>query len=341
MHKPDYKVITACIGDNPKQQRWRDHPEWGATLLRFHASDPNLYIGAYEEEKLVGCMIAHAEELLIRGTSYKAAVIAITEVVTSHRGRGIASKMLDRMLEQVEKLQMDLVLAFQTAGRGGKNILKRAGFSKIHKHAHAGKVLDKDRMDNLMALNPVLRKIALKIIDSSIGETNPSKGKIRFANSADLHQIVDLLNRETERLDIASIWTLEYLQRMMDWRYKIFVLEEEGDILGALIGYEEVATLGKDYFISGLLKEMVYQDEVKLEDRVAFLNHALSYFKGRGIPSVSYPYPKNVDQVIKKAGFNILPSDERTTFLKPLSEAAKELPNVIPKFKYVNVFLIC
>ena len=179
MEKPDYEAITACIGDNPKQRRWRDHPTWGRELLQFHAPDTRLYLGAYQGEDLIGCMIAHSDQLKIRGTVFNAAIIAITEVRTANRNQGIATEMLAKSLNQLSQLKFDVVLAFLIADRGGTNILKRAGFQKIHKYGHAGKALDKEKMDKLMDLNPVLRKIALKIIDSSIGETLPPYGIIR------------------------------------------------------------------------------------------------------------------------------------------------------------------
>ncbi len=47
-------------------------------------------------------------------------------------------------------------------------------------------------MDELMDLNPLLRKIALKIISDKIGITEPLRGVIREAQEADLDQIVKL-----------------------------------------------------------------------------------------------------------------------------------------------------
>ena len=338
---PDYKVLAACIGDNPKQQRWSDYPDWGEELLQFHAPDPRLYVGAYKGKNLVGCMIAHPDTLRIRGKSFNTAVIAITEVLMLHRKQGIASKMLEKMLSQITSLGFELVLAFQTAGRGGKNILKRAGFKKIYKYGHAGKVLDKDKMDKLMDLNPILRKIALKIISAKIGETKPVRGVIREVKEDDLDQIVDLLNKESDRLDIASYWTKEYLKKKIDWRYKVFVLEKENAILGAVITYTEIGTLGKDYFTTGFLKEMVFQEGVEDRAKQILVNNVLRRFKEKEIPSISYPYPRNVWRVIKKLGFHVLPGDERTVFIKPLTLPAQQALEVIDKFRYVNVFLIC
>ena len=341
MEKPDYGAITACIGDNPKQQRWRDHPTWGRELLQFHAPDTRLYQGAYQGEDLVGCMIAHPDKIQIRGTVFNAAIIAITEVRTANRNQGIVTEMLTKLLNQSSQLKFEVVLAFLIADRGGTNILKRAGFQKIHKYGHAGKALDKEKMDKLMDLNPILRKIALKIIDSSIGETTPPYGVIREATDKDLDQIATLLNAETARLDIASVWTPDYLKRKMDWRYKIFVFEDRRTILGSIISYEEIATLGKDYFTSGLLKEMVFAGGVEEENKNIMMNFVLNHFKEKGIPSVSYPSPKNVMDVMKKTGFNVLPSDDRSVYIKPLCTAAQQVLETSEKFRLINVFLIC
>ncbi|MHA1323935.1 MAG: GNAT family N-acetyltransferase [Candidatus Helarchaeota archaeon] len=340
MQKPNYKQITACIGDNPKQVRWRDYPVWGTELLQFHAPDHRLYLGAYNADELVGCMIAHPDLIQIRDNSYRAAIIAITEVRMMYRQQGIASTLLAKMLNRLEALNYEVVLAFQTAGRGGKGMLKRAGFQKIHKYGHAGKALDKTRMAQLMDLNPILKKIALKIVDASIGETEPPRGIIRKARDTDLEEVVALLNQETNRLDISSIWTIEKLTKMLEWRYQLFVFENKGVILGAIIAYEEIATLGRDYFISGLLRDMVFREDVELEERVILLNYALAYFRQKGIPSVSYPYPKNVLKILKKAGFNILPGDERSGFIKFLSNKDLNCAS-IQICKYVNIFLIC
>lgn len=341
MDKPDYGAITACIGDNPKQRRWRDNPTWGRDLLQFHAPDSRSYLGAYQGEDLVGCMIAHPDKLQIRGTVFNAAIIAITEVRIANRHQGIATELLAKMLNQLSELKFDIVLGFLIADRGGTNILKQAGFQRIHKYEHAGKALDKDKMDKLMDLNPVLRKIALKIVDSSIGDTSPPYGIIREATDKDLNQIVTLLNAEIARLDISSVWTTDYLKRKMDWRYKIFVFEDRGTILGSIISYEEVATLGKDYFTSGLLKEMVFAEGVEEETKKILMNFVLNHFKERGIPSVSYPYPKNMMDVMKKTGFNVLPGDERSVYIKPLCDAAQQVLETAEKFRFVNVFLIC
>jgi len=341
MENPDYEAITACIGDNPKQRRWRDHPTWGRELLQFHAPDTRLYLGAYQGEDLIGCMIAHPDKLQIKGAVFNAAIIAITEVRIPNRNQGIATELLANLLNQLSQLKFEVVLAFLIADRGGTNILKRAGFQRIHKYEHAGKALDKDKMDKLMDLNPVLRKIALKIVDSSIGDTSPPDGIIREATDKDLNQIVTLLNAETARLDISSVWTAEYLKRKVDWRYKIYVFEDQGTILGSIISYEEVATLGKDYFTSGLLKEMVFAEGVEAETKKILMNFVLNYFKERGIPSVSYPYPKNVMDVMKKTGFNVLPGDERSVYIKPLCDTAQQVLETAEKFRFINVFLIC
>jgi N-acetylglutamate synthase-like GNAT family acetyltransferase len=341
MREPSYEAIIKCIGDNPKQVRWRDYPDWGRELLQFHAPNRQLYVGAYEGNALVGCMIAHEDMLVIQDQRFKAAIVAITEVLMSDRNQGIASGMLEKMLAQVPTLGFDLVLAFHTAGRGGKKILKNAGFEKIHKYGHAGKVLDKGRMDQLMDLNPFLRKIALKIVSEKIGEAEPQRGVIREAEDEDLDQIIELLNQETKRLDVGSYWAKDYLRKKMEWRYKVFVLEDQGEILGAVITYTEVTTLGKDYFTTGFLKEMVFQESVDDAERQTLVNYVLARFKEMGIPSVSYPYPKNVWKVIKKLGFHVLPGDERTVFVKPLSEPAKAALGSIEKFRYVDVFLIC
>jgi len=339
MEEPDYQAITACIGTNPKQMRWRDYPTWGISLLKFHASNTPLYIGAFQDDKLIGCMIAHSDLLKVEKIKFNCAVIAITEVAPSHRKQGIATKMLETMLAQLSSF--DFILAFLIADRGGKNILTRAGFQKIHKYAHAGKVLDKQKLDYLIDLNPILKKIALTIVDSNIGEITPSRGEIREATEEDLEQIITLLNAESDRLDISGFWTKEYLKQMMDWRYKVFVLDDNGQILGSIISYEEIATLGKDYFTSGLLKEMVFQADVEEQDKEALINYLLAYFAKKGFPSVTYPYPKNVTQVLKKTGFRELPGDERTVYIKPISENAQKLLNSIEKLRSINVFLIC
>ncbi len=341
MREPPYEAIIRCIGDNPKQVRWRDYPAWGRELLQFHAPNTQLYVGAYDGDELVGCMIAHEDTLVMQNQQFRAAIIAITEVRMAHRGQGIASAMLEKMLAQVAALGFDLALAFHTAGRGGKKILKNAGFEKIHKYGHAGKVLDKKRMDQLMDLNPVLRKIALKIVSEKIGEVEPQRGVIREAKDEDIDEIVELLNQETQRLDVGSYWAKEYLKKKMEWRYKVYVLEDQGEILGAVITYTEVTTLGKDYFNTGFLKEMVFQEGVDDAQRRTLVNYVLARFKEMGIPSVSYPYPKNVWKIIKKLGFHVLPGDERTVFFKPLSDLAKAVMRSIEKFHYVDVFLIC
>ncbi|MHA1357154.1 MAG: GNAT family N-acetyltransferase [Candidatus Helarchaeota archaeon] len=338
---PNWNAIISCIGANPKQLRWSDYPDWGKELLKFHAPNTQLYIGAYEGQNLVGCMIGHPDILLIQNQLFKAAIIAITEVFPSHRNRGIASGMLQKMLAQIISLEFDLALAFHTAGRGGKTILKTAGFYKIHKYGHAGKVLDKNRMDTLMDLNPILRKIALKIVSEKIGAVEPQRGTIREAKESDLDQVVALLNQESNRLDIGSYWTKAYLKKKMNWRYKVLVLEDSDHILGAVITYTETATLGKDYFTTGFLKELVFHDDIDDNDKKALVNYVLVRFKDLGIPSVSYPYPKNIWKIIKKLGFHVLPGDERTVFVKPLSFPATATLSAIQKFRYVNLFLIC
>ena len=339
MEEPDYQAITACIGNNPKQVRWRDYPDWGTKLLQFHAANTQLYIGAFEDDNLIGCMIAHSDILKIKKKKFNCAVIAITEVSISHRKQGIASEMLENMLGQLTSF--DFIFAFLIADRGGKNILNRAGFQKIHKYEHGGKVLDKEKIEDLIDLNPVLKKIALAIVDSNIGEIKPTRGEIREATDADLEQIIPLLNEESDRLDVSGFWTKKYLKQMIDWRYKVFVLSDNGEILGSIISYEEIATLGKDYFTSGLLKEMVFKEGVEAQNKEVLINYMLDYFAKKGIPSVSYPYPKNMAQILKKTGFRELPGDERTVFIKPISEPAQELLNSIEKFRYINVFLIC
>ena len=186
-----------------------------------------------------------------------------------------------------------------------------------------------------------IRKIALKIISEKIGEIQPVKGVIREAKEDELDAIIDLLNQETDRLDIGSVWTKEYLKKKIYWRYKMFVLVEKDMILGAVITYTEISTLGKDYFTTGFLKEMVFQEGVEELNKRALVNYVLQYFKEMDIPSISYPYPKNVWKVIKKLGFHVLPGDERTVFIHPLTSEATQALEGIEKFRFVDVFLIC
>jgi hypothetical protein len=286
-------------------------------------------------------MIARPNKLIVRGQICKGAIIDITEVLMAYRKRGIATTMLEKMLTSLAMKNFDVVLAFLIAGRGGINTLKRAGFQKVYKYGHAGKALDKDKMDSLMDLNPILRKIALAIVDSKIGDTKPKKGIIREANYTDLDQIVDLLNSESARLDLADSWTRELLKGKMDWRYKTFVWTEQEVIRGSIISYEEIGTLGKDYFTSGFLKEMVFREDVDQEEKKILLNYALNSLKIKGIPSVSYPSPKNVMPTLKEAGFHVLPGAERTIFVKPLNNDTEKMLEAIDKFRSVNVFLIC
>ena len=195
LEKLNYQAIIEVIGDNPKQIRWKDHPDWSEELLKFHVPKTSLYVGAYLKDDLVGVMLAHPDQLKIKDEVFNAAVIAITEVKMALRKQGIASKMLERMVSQARELKYDLIITFQTAGRGGKGMLKKAGFRKIHKYGHATKVLDKKRMEALMGLNPVLKKLAMKIVNSDIGETNPPRGVIREVRDDDLDQIIPLLNQ--------------------------------------------------------------------------------------------------------------------------------------------------
>lgn len=341
LEEPNFKDIIECIGDNPKQKRWKDHPYWGTQLLQFHATDNDLYIGAFDKDKLVGCMIAHKDQLQISRKIFDCAIIAITEVMQTYRKQGIASKMLDQMLKQLEFLNFDVVLAFQTAGQGGQNILKRVGFKKIHKYGHAIKILDKEVMESLLDLNPVLKKIAMKLLSSEIGEKTLPRGEIRLANDQDLDQIVELLNNRSNTITITNFWTKNDLKKSIDWRYKIYVLEVEGKILASVIRYEEISNLGENEFLCGFLKELAFEENIEEIEKEIFLYNLLEQFKNDKIPTVSYPTPKPWNEILKKTGFRVLPSDERTVFIKPLSDIAKQTIEQIEKFRHVNVFLIC
>jgi len=341
LENPNYQEIIGVIGDNPKQQRWKDHPNWGEELLKFHVPNTNLYVGAFLNNELVGVMLAHPDQLKIKDKIFKTAVIAITEVKMAYKKQGFATKMLDKLVFQAQQLEYDLVIAFQTAGRGGKGMLKKAGFRKIHKYGHATKVLDKKRMEALMDLNPVLKKLAMKIVNSDIGEINPPRGVIREAKDDDLDQIIPLLNQPIEKVDINGYWTKEYLKKNTDWRYKVYVLEDGGDILGSVITYTEISNVGTDDFTCGFLKDMVFKPSVSEEERKILVFNVLNRMKKEGIPNVSYPCPKPVNKMIKNNGFRTVPGDERTVFIKTLTTEAIETIDSFEKFKYVNVFLIC
>ena len=341
LENPDYYTIAEVIGDNPKQYRWKTHPDWGEALLKFHAPDKNLYVGAFEGNKLIGCMVAHPDKLKIRGEILNCAVIAITEVLMDYRKNGIATKMIEKMVSQIIKQGYEMALAFQTAGRGGKGILKNADFQKVHKYGHAGKVLDKRKVDDYWDLNPVLKKVALSLVNTDIGEINPSKGIVREAKEEDLDQIVELMNAEGEKLDISSYWTKDYLKKNLDWRYVAYVLEDKGEIIGTVIRYEELVNMGREDFTVGFLKELSFKEHVEENDRITFIFNILQRIKDDKIPNVSFPTPKPVMNVLKGVGFRTLPGDERTLFIKPFSDEAKELVEQVYKFKTVDVFLIC
>ncbi|MFX0133069.1 MAG: GNAT family N-acetyltransferase [Candidatus Hodarchaeota archaeon] len=340
LKEPNYNDIAKCIGASPRQKRWKRHPDWGIKLLKFHATDTRLYIGAFENDKLVGCMIAHADRLIIKGEILNCAIIAITEVIPTHEKKGIASKMLDKMLSQIQLLDFDMALAFQSSGRGGRNILKRAGFKKIHKYSHAAKVLDKDTMRNLLDINPILKNLAMKIADSKIGQTNPLRGSIREARNEDLENIIDLLNNRSKKIDITNFWTKENLKKKKDWRYKVFIFEDKGEILASVIRYEEISYLGENEFLCGFLKELAFREGIEEIEKEIFIYNVLKTFKVDNIPNVSYPTSKPWVKILKKTGFRVLPG-ERTVFIKPLSDIAKQTVDKIDRFRSVNAFLIC
>jgi hypothetical protein len=198
-------------------------------------------------------------------------------------------------------------------------------------------------MEKLIDLNPVLKKIAMKLVDPSIGEIKPKRGEIREVKKDELDQVVNLLNTHSEVLDIGSLWTREFLQKMIDWRYKIYVWvdNDNEEVLGAVITYEEVADLGKEDFICGFLKEMVFKNTIDDDEKKIFIYNILNRFKDKKIPNVSYPCPKDGMNIIKKVGFQVLPVDKRTAYIKPLNNKIKEIIENTPRFKVVNVFLIC
>jgi len=286
-------------------------------------------------------MIAHEEQLLIKNRLFNCVIIAITEVLMDYRKQEIASKMLQELLEQIKNFNFDFILAFQTARKGGKNILKRAGFRKIHKYGHAAKVLDKKTMEALLDLNPVLKKLAMKLVNSDIGQTEPSKGVIRKMEDEDLEQIIELLNNRGKKIDITSYWTKENLNRIKNWRYKIYVYDVDGEILTSVKRYEEISRLDGNEFLCGFLKELAFKEGLEEIDKEVFIYNVLKRFKHDKIPNVSYPTPKPWIKNLKKTGFRVLPGDERTVFIKPISDNAKQVLEQIEKFRFVNVFLIC
>ncbi|MHA1268510.1 MAG: GNAT family N-acetyltransferase [Candidatus Helarchaeota archaeon] len=341
LSNPNFDELAKCIGNEPKQRRWKAHPDWGKELLQFHAPNTNLYIGAFDNNKLVGCMIAHEKQLKIKKSIFKAAIIAITEVIMDYRGQGIATEMLKTMIDQIKSLKIDFILAFQVGGRGGKNILKNAGFTKISKFGHATKILDEKKMESLINLNPILKKIAMKLVDSNIGQIKPINGIIRTFKNEDLDQVIELLNTHSDILDIGTFWTKQDLEKKLNWRYKLYVLDKQGTILASIITYNEISNIEDNYFIGGFMKNMVFSKNINDLDKEIFLNNILCIFKKENIPNVMYPSPKDVINILKKAGFQILPTNKRNVYIKSISDPVKDIIENIEKFKLIDVFLIC
>ena len=111
--------------------------------------------------------------------------------------------------------------------------------------------------------------------------------------------------------------------------------------MASIIFYEEISTLGKEYYDGAFLKDLAFKAGVEDNDKEVFIYNILQTLKDEGYPTILYPVSKDGIKVLKKTGFAILPVGKRNVFIKPLTSEAEEIFNSINKIKTVNIFMIC
>ncbi len=348
------------IGDLLYQTYFNDYKESGALQwnekyaeIYFNAwvlpKSDELIFGAWDGDKLVGLTVGHKEQIVVDNEfEIKATNIGLTAVHPDYRKQGIATQLVQNLIENARKFNYDMVFSMIQKGKHGDAVLKKFNFIKMGKHEHLVKIMGKYGVKILKeyrGLNPVLAKLAETLYskipeDKIIGTLR--EGKI----PDDVPRIVEIINSYRTRVPLARIYSQEtYIKDVQGssklrevfgepWGLTWYVLEKDDKVMATITSRIEITTFPKGSAPVALLGNFGCDESLSHEEKKGFLAEVVRKIQ-KNFPDVficQITSLQHEEKVFKDLNF----TDDQESYmfmLLPLTEKAQEIPNRYKKIK--------
>ena len=183
--------------------------------------NPELAIGAFEGENLVGTMMAIISDVIFNnpkkeqpGIKLKAGFLCNLSVTAElWPGMELKQKLLNLILEKLKEAKVDFVITNPLHDKDSEiiNYMKSIGFIIMNKNVEASiKMMGKKAVEQIKiaeALNPI-EFGAAKLL-AGWKSDGISEGQIRDVKESDYPKIAEMLNDYTDTLQIAMQWKVE------------------------------------------------------------------------------------------------------------------------------------
>ncbi len=325
---------------------------WNEKYAKFYfeaiipkESSRDFIFGAYDGKKIVGTIFGHRDVVMFENRlTLEMVNLGLTAVDPNYRRRGIAKKLVSRVIEHAKEKNLDFIMAFPEKGRYGDNLLKQFDFKNYGKTKHFIKLMEDRGLQVLreyLHYNVVIVKIAS--IFSHIPDKEDPEGMIRYANIKEIDEVREILNSYASRVPLVSLYSHEGYEesninfaKMNDyfgdpWGFHWLVLEQNGEIVATISYRIEVVAFEPDpgQYVSGpvaLLTSLGFHEKMDMEEKLQFMCAILRKIR-KEYPEIyvaQITSPQHEMKVFNKLKFN----DDQSTYLlymKPLTEKGEEL----------------
>ncbi|HUX99268.1 MAG TPA: GNAT family N-acetyltransferase [Candidatus Deferrimicrobium sp.] len=228
--------------------------DWGVEYTKWYFGayhhDKQFFYSAWKGDQLIATLLGTPNKIKFDNElDFNTISLGLAATHPEFQRQGIQKTMLQRLIEDAKKNDIDLIYSFPEQGFGGNDLLKKHfNFKRYLKNQqHYIKVMSdygRKILHEYRGLNIVLAKL-LKLYDG-IPDNKVEGGELRDGKNTDIGQIVKILNSYQKRLPLSQIWTEAHLteeivgagrlNEMFDppWAYNWKVWERDGKILGTL-----------------------------------------------------------------------------------------------------------
>jgi len=321
--------------------------------VQFEEKSKKYVFGAFKNNNLIGTVVGHQDDVVLDSElKLKTVNFGLLAVDPEYRRKGIAKKLVSKLIKTAEKDKIDFVMAFPEKDRYGDKLLKENfDFKSYGKTKHLIKLMEGRGLEVLqkyMNKNPLLVKLAA--LYSHIPELEDPRGVIRRGKKDDFPEVVEIINSYCKRLPLSEIYSVNGFQKSYEkfsnmnsifgnpWNFYWFVLEKNNKILATINYRIELATFegenGKlvDLPVS-LLTSVGFREDLELEQKKQFINYILRKIRNE-FPAVFITQITTCQHEMKVFRKLKFPSDQSsyTLFIKPLTAKGEEV-NRYKKYK--------
>jgi len=215
-----------------KEVEDQEGPRYGVGYVKYQfkqgEDDPDLILGAYKGDKLVGTIMAITYDTIfnnpkqeIKDLKLKSAFIGNVSAHKDHwPGKDIKESLIQAIIKKLEEKNIDLIVTspLQDKDPDGVDYLKSIGFIQVNKNVEANvKLMGRHAIDHLkvaQGLNPIEAGGA-KLL-AGWKSDGIEEGKIRDLVESDIPKLIEILNSYQEELQFSMQWDEKQVKAVMN-----------------------------------------------------------------------------------------------------------------------------